>query len=99
MKKPLTFREFEPALWTLCDSKVQPLSHPGPRKHVIQTLFCYFLASPRQLVAPINPDLESWKLHLQCFQVPATILRLELCCGFQLPNIVIEKQFEHISGR
>jgi hypothetical protein len=30
MKKPLTFREFEPALWTLCDSNVQPLSHPGP---------------------------------------------------------------------
>ena len=33
MKKPLTFREFEPELWTLCDSNVQPLSHPGPPQH------------------------------------------------------------------
>ena len=30
MKKPLTFREIEPALWTLCDSYVRQLSHPGP---------------------------------------------------------------------
>ena len=28
--KPLTFQEFEPALWNLCDSNVQPLTHPGP---------------------------------------------------------------------
>ena len=30
MKKPFIFREFEPALWNLCVSNVQPLSHPGP---------------------------------------------------------------------
>jgi hypothetical protein len=29
MKKPLTFLGVEPALLNLCDSNVQPLSHPG----------------------------------------------------------------------
>ena len=41
MKKSLTFREFEPALWTLCDSNVRPLSHPGPQMKVQPELILF----------------------------------------------------------